>query len=114
MTAIPAKMKLAGYKTHLVGKWDAGMATPTHTPKGRGYDTSLNYFDHGNWGWTKKQWEGSEKNHSVPHPGRFYDLWDTTTPKYERNESTYEEIIFRDRILNIIRNHPSDDPLFLV
>ena len=27
-----------------VGKWDAGMATPKHTPQGRGYETSLNYF----------------------------------------------------------------------
>ena len=34
------------YATHYVGKWDVGMATPKHTPKGRGYDTSLNYFEH--------------------------------------------------------------------
>ena len=34
------------YATHYVGKWDVGMATPRHTPKGRGYDTSLNYFEH--------------------------------------------------------------------
>ena len=25
-------------------KWHAGMATPDHTPAGRGYDTSLLYF----------------------------------------------------------------------
>jgi arylsulfatase I/J len=34
------------YATHYVGKWDVGMATPRHTPHGRGYDTSLNYFEH--------------------------------------------------------------------
>lgn len=34
------------YATHYVGKWDVGMATPKHTPQGRGYDTSLNYFEH--------------------------------------------------------------------
>ena len=46
MTVISAKMKEAGYATHQVRKWDAGMATPDHTPKGRGFDTSLNYFHH--------------------------------------------------------------------
>ena len=34
------------YATHYVGKWDVGMATRRHTPHGRGYDTSLNYFEH--------------------------------------------------------------------
>ena len=43
MTCIATKLKSAGYKTHQVGKWDAGMATPDHTPHGRGYDTSFGY-----------------------------------------------------------------------
>ena len=30
-------MAAAGYRTHFSGKWDAGMATPDHTPRGRGY-----------------------------------------------------------------------------
>jgi hypothetical protein len=34
--------------THYTGKWDCGMATEAHTPKGRGYDTSLFYFHHDN------------------------------------------------------------------
>lgn len=41
MTGIAAQLKRAGYATHQVGKWDVGMATPHHTPQGRGYDTSL-------------------------------------------------------------------------
>ena len=40
------KKKQANYATHYVGKWDVGMASPRHTPHGRGYDTSLNYFEH--------------------------------------------------------------------
>ena len=46
MTVISAKMKEAGYATHQVGKRDACMATPDHTAKGRGFDSSLNYFHH--------------------------------------------------------------------
>jgi arylsulfatase B len=72
MTGMASKLKQAGYvvsframksifhncsphryATHFVGKWDAGMATPTHTPQGRGYDTSLNYFEHKNDYWTQ-------------------------------------------------------------
>ena len=48
MTGIATKLKAAGYATHHVGKWDAGMATPDHTPKGRGFDSSFGYFHHDN------------------------------------------------------------------
>ena len=67
------KMAAAGYKTHMFGKWgerhrsvqpmlllllnahslvDVGMATPDHTPHGRGYMTALHYFHHANDYWT--------------------------------------------------------------
>jgi hypothetical protein len=29
-----------------MAQWDAGMATPTHTPAGRGFDTALCYFQY--------------------------------------------------------------------
>ena len=48
MTGMAEHMKAGGYATHQTGKWDAGMATPEHTPQGRGYDTSLGYFHHAN------------------------------------------------------------------
>jgi len=46
MTGIADVLKKAGAKTHFFGKWDVGMATFDHTPRGRGYDTSLSYFHH--------------------------------------------------------------------
>jgi len=52
MTGLGDVMKRGGYATHFIGKWDAGMATPDHTPAGRGYDTSLSYFHHANDYWT--------------------------------------------------------------
>ena len=51
MTGMAERMKLAGWATAAVGKWDAGMATPDHTPKGRGYEQSLIYFHHANDYW---------------------------------------------------------------
>jgi arylsulfatase A-like enzyme len=46
MTGLGTIMKRGGYRTVQVGKWDAGMATPDHTPYGRGYDKSFGYFHH--------------------------------------------------------------------
>ena len=43
MTGIGKVLQAAGVKTAMVGKYDAGMATMTHTPVGRGFDQSLIY-----------------------------------------------------------------------
>lgn len=113
MTGIAAKLKKAGYATHQVGKWDCGMATPHHTPQGRGYDTSLNYFSHGNWMWTEAEWKGSYNNRpDIPGPG-IIDLWDTDRPANHLNGTGYEEYIFRNRMLEILHNHNASQPLFL-
>eukprot|EP01060_Flectonema_neradi_P000503 TRINITY_DN10315_c0_g2_i3.p1 TRINITY_DN10315_c0_g2~~TRINITY_DN10315_c0_g2_i3.p1 ORF type:complete len:558 (+),score=132.44 TRINITY_DN10315_c0_g2_i3:266-1939(+) len=113
MTGIAAQMKKAGYATHQVGKWDAGMTTPHHTPKGRGYDSSLNYYGHANWMWTESEWLGSE-NHKGEFPAEsIKDFWDTDKPAYHLNGTGYEEYIFRDRMLDILHNHNQSVPLFL-
>jgi hypothetical protein len=39
MGTIAEKLVAGGMKAHFVGKWDVGMATPTHTPHGRGYNS---------------------------------------------------------------------------
>lgn len=51
MTGLAQKMKQGGYATHMIGKWDAGMATPQHTPIGKGYDSWMGYFQHANDYW---------------------------------------------------------------
>jgi len=118
MTGIASVLKKAGYATHQVGKWDAGMTTPLHTPKGRGYDTSLSYFGHGNWMYTEREWQGSYRDrHDVPTeiagPTAIYDLWDTDKPAHELHGTAFEEDLFRDRMLQILHNHNLSTPLFL-
>ena len=108
MTGIATKMKEGGYATHQVGKWDAGMATPDHTPKGRGFDSSLNYFYHANDYFNERA--GNCKKHSI------VDLWDTDKPANTLNGTGpdhYEEGLFKQRILQIIENHDPSTPLFL-
>ena len=112
MTGLAAQLKKAGYATHQVGKWDAGMATPHHTPQGRGYDTSLTYFGHGNWMWSETEWRGSENNGQWPKED-LVDFWDTDRPAAHLNGTGYEEDLFRERMLAILAAHPKGTPLFL-
>ena len=109
MTGIGTKMKEGGYATHMVGKWDAEMATPDHTPQGRGFDTSLNYFHHANDFYTERAGGRCDKTPIV-------DLWATNKPAASLNGTGpdgYEEGLFKDQILQIIENHDPTTPLFL-
>lgn len=47
MTAIPARLREMGYRTHQIGKWHAGQASPAHIPTGRGFETALSFFNFG-------------------------------------------------------------------
>lgn len=108
MTGIAAKLKEAGYATHQVGKWDAGMATPDHTPMGRGFDTSLGYYNHANDYYTE---DAGKCDHQS-----IVDLWDTDKPAHGLNGTGpdhYEEGLFGERLLSIINNHNISLPLFL-
>ncbi len=132
MTGMAEHMRKAGYRTHYVGKWDVGMATPKHTPFGRGYETSLHYFEHKNDYWTQACMQsaccpnfGLYANQQdipdfweAPRPERYYnlslvDLWDTLAPATQWNGTDYEEFLFLERMRHIIQNHDDRDPLFL-
>ncbi|CAB9512028.1 Arylsulfatase I [Seminavis robusta] len=130
LTGLAEHLKRGGYATHYVGKWDVGMATPKHTPKGRGYDTSLNYFEHKNDFFTQacmqsvcckhhmqqQNSEGAMNNNQ----STIYDLWDTDKPARALQGTDYEEFIFQRRMLEVIDNHAAkqqqsqeQQPLFL-
>ena len=108
MTVIATKLKEAGYATHQVGKWDAGMAIPDHTPKGRGFDTSIGYFHHENDYFNETEGECN----GTP----TVDLWNTDKPAMGMNGTgpdNYEEGLFKERVLEVINNHDPSTPLFL-
>ena len=108
MTGIGQKMKLAGYTTHQVGKWDAGMATPDHTPAGRGFQSSLGYFHHANDYFTEQE----NRCNQTP----IVDLWQTDKPAHGLNGTgpdNYEEGLFKMAVLSIINGHDPSTPLFL-
>ncbi|CAE7803063.1 Arsb [Symbiodinium sp. CCMP2592] len=131
MTGMGAKVKAGGYKTFYTGKWDAGMATPQHTPRGRGFDSSFLYYQHANDYWNKKTgiqatgeitpclnafYDLVTENDTYRGPYKEADLTDACKDSEERTPFCYEEKMFEERSLQIIRDHNASDldhPLFL-
>lgn len=119
MTALPEKLKIAGYETIGCGKYHVGLATPTHLPSGRGFEKSLFYLDGANTqfsnactGWCSQS-------------GLTVDLWDQDGPAYGYNNSLscsntnqgpncpYQDLVFTNFSVNAIREHDPTTPLFL-
>lgn len=72
MTGIAEVLKGQGYKTHIIGKWDVGMATEEHSPWSRGYDSWLGYWHHSNDYWTQDETSCRSDDGTI-HP--IKDLW---------------------------------------
>ena len=82
MKTIADKLKSAGYTTAQAGKWHAGHATVAQTPKGRGFDTSLGYFNGACDHYTQVDAEDGCKKQGF---GATVDLWDTDKPARGQN-----------------------------
>jgi len=126
MTAIAAKLATAGYATHAVGKWDAGIATFEHTPVGRGYLTWTGYFGHCNDYWNQVDKCGmscgSDKqmidlwtqNRTESHPAKTRINPRSCSQKNQHAGCRFEDDKFKDVALRVINEHPLDGtPLFL-
>lgn len=108
------------------------MATPEHTPKGRGYESWVGYYQHANEYWRKStvfQATGDLDSclnkmidismHNETYSGGVRDaasLTDQCASDVEADPACYEEHIFKERALDVIKNHDVskvDEPLFL-
>eukprot|EP01043_Picozoa_sp_COSAG02_P019335 COSAG02_NODE_926_length_15856_cov_13.975566_13_plen_405_part_00 len=91
MTCLASKLKLAGYRTIAAGKWHAGMQHPGQTPRGRGYDAALTYFNPDNDYWANTYSSCPvTPNSTVKTP--IVDLWEAVEgagegPAFHRNNS---------------------------
>lgn len=132
MTGLATKLREGGYRTHMVGKWDAGMATPDHTPYGRGYESFVGYFQHANNYWRKNAGIMSTGEvdiclnsftdlfmHNSTYRGGVRDsvsMSPACLHDPNHHPACYEEFLFKERALAVVREHDTDiaaAPLFL-
>merc|ERR550525_2084494 len=140
MTALPKKMKEAGYATHMVGKWHVGTQSFGQLPVGRGFDTSLHYQEGAEDHWTQASCCCSACNCpcevSTPSPymveagfapGDTMDFWCSDKPCWGRNGTSYHmgkngqvvgdiahygDAVYTKEALRIIGQHDPKIPLF--
>lgn len=120
MTCMANKLKLAGYDTHAVGKWDCGCATVDHTPLGRGYDDWIGYYQHANAYYKKDATIQSvgEIDNCLNKFRDFSFLNETyhggVPNAHELDPSTYEEDVFKAHALDLIhKKEGTTTPFFL-
>lgn len=114
MTTIASKLQTVGYRGYMTGKWDAGMATPRHTPEGRGYEKFLGYFHHSNDYYTEGLPFSAIGQVNIC-ANKYTDLWhdNHSAADIPRNSSTYEEDLFADHTIDAINTHDPAQPMFL-
>ena len=98
MTLLPAKLKLAGYSTHLVGKWHEGFFHEDHLLVNRGFDTSSGFLT------------GAE-DHMNQTRDCATDFW--KNKEFDPRNGSYDAYTYRKDLTNIISAHDPNDPLFL-
>jgi len=104
MTGLAKKLKQAGYATHQVGKWHAGQASLGQIPLGRGFDTSLGYFDAQEDHWTQLR-DGCGI--------KMTDLWKTDKPAFGLNNTMYGGNLYNNEAVKLINEHDPTTPFFL-
>ena len=98
MTLLPAKLKQAGYKTYMVGKWHEGFFQKAYLPVNRGFDSSFRFL-------------GGGEDHFTQKVGCAYDFWKNRSP--DSRVGTYDAYDYQDDLNDIFTNHDKQYPLFL-
>ena len=107
-----------------MGKWHCGQAAPEHTPHGRGFDTSLGFFNFGCDHYTQKRGgqaitssgnifgQGLNTSAKAFKNCQGVDLWEKDKPAYGKN-GTYSGVTFSNEVQRVIQAHDASTPLFM-
>jgi arylsulfatase B len=108
MTMLPAKLKQAGYRTYMVGKWHEGLASERYTPRGRGFDRSFGFL-------------GGGENHYTQRintrPKAPVDYWNSALDSGrggpDSRNGTFDTYTYWSELDAMLTAHPANLPLFL-
>ena len=97
-TAMPAKLKQAGYSTHMIGKWHLGLKSEDYLPVSRGFDTMTGFLTGG-------------EDHFKQTVECGTDFWTDRAP--DSRNGTYDAYTYRDVVDSLFESHNAADPFFL-
>ena len=124
-TFISAKLKQAGYATHHVGKWHLGMATWGQIPQGRGFDSSLVYFEGAEDHMTQLSCNDpmclepiNASSHGIcpsakADGGCPYDFWRDGAPAKAAAGTRFGGYQFNDQAVGAVMAHDTARPFFM-
>ena len=98
MTMLPAKLKQAGYKTHMVGKWHEGYFQRKFLPINRGFDTMSGFL-------------GGGEDHFKQTRECAVDFWKNDA--FDPRNGTYDVHVYKKDLKSIFDDHKENDPFFL-
>ena len=100
---LPAKLRLMGYDTHLVGKWDLGYCNEAYTPTRRGFDTF-----YGLW--------GARESPYIKESNRVKD-WKIGLENAETHPEKHSGYLIMDQVKSLLYEYTSNiqrNPFFLL
>jgi arylsulfatase B len=114
MSALPLRLAEAGVTSHVVGKWDVGFATETHTPEGRGFNRSLVYAEHMNF-YFEQRICPTGTSCPMSTDADLVDLWSDGGPAKNLNGTAYSEYLHRDRLMETVEAYSpaTDGPIWI-
>ena len=128
MTTIAWKMREANYSTAFYGKHHLGLATPAHTPAGRGFEQSQIYFDGANDYWTQigetcsngtsvtDLWITGNGTNNKPYGYPAFGLnnsW-SCSQSNQPESCVFEDTMFVNRAIQTIESQDPTRPLFMI
>ena len=115
------KLRASGYHTAQIGKWHVGQASVASVPAGRGFDSSLGFFNYGEdhytqmrGGQSRRRLQEQQHRQQVeqvlrwPDPGACgtaVDLWQGTAAAASLNGTDYGGYIFSREAVRVVEAH---------
>ena len=100
---------MAGYKTHLVGKWHLGYCHPHFLPNNRGFDSSFGQWNHVVNYYTRRTEQYRPEDPPEKRGYDFHKDGEVTT----EGEGEYSTDLYSRKAVEVIENHNQNESLFL-